>query len=344
MTDTAETRTRLEEFFRRRSANQGEVRVTRYEPITGGYSRLMARVWVEDDSGSRGYIVRSDPPPGVSILDTDRAAEWAILSSLHRSGKIPMPAPLWFDEKGEELGSPSIVIEMVEGESLVSMSRGRDDSEYPRFGQRLAETAATIPSCGLEHLPPELEVPESWDDYIDARIQYWVDAERANVDRDPFMRLIASYLRAHRPPPIPLSLVHGDFQIANVLVQPDDTYLVVDWELAHVGDPREDLGWCSLASVTQPPDLIAPDEDAFYARYRELTGFTEEQVNPATTDYFLLLASSTVFVSVIEQMARLTKGEEAGMTVTYMSNAVAGMHDVFMRTLKRHAARSGAES
>ncbi len=318
--------------------------MTRYEPITGGYSRLMARVWIEDDDGSHGYIVRSDPPPGHSILDTDRAAEWAVLSALHQGGQIPMPAPLWFDATGEELGSPSIVIEMVQGESLVSLARARDESEYAGLGLRLAEVAATLPSCDLAVLPPSMEVPSSWDDYIDARIQYWVDAERANTDRDPFMRLIASYLRAHRPPPLPLRLVHGDFQIANVLVQPDDTYLLVDWELAHVGDPREDLGWCSLASVTQPPDLIAPDEDAFYARYRELTGFSQEQVNPATTDYFLLLSSSTVFVSVIEQLSRLTRGEEAGMTLIYMSNAVAGMHDVFMRTLKRHAARIGAAS
>jgi hypothetical protein len=138
--------------------------------------------------------------------------------------------------------------------------------------------------------------------------------------------------------------VHGDFQIANVLVRPDGSFLLVDWELAHIGDPREDIGWCALASVTQPPDLINPDADAFYGRYRELTGFSEEQVNPATTDYFLLLASSTVFVSVIEQLARLTRGEEAGMTVTYMSNAVAGMHDVFLRTLRRHAERIGAAS
>ena len=72
--------------------------------------------------------------------------------------------------------------------------------------------------------------------------------------------------------------------------------VIVDWELAHIGDPREDLGWCMMASVTQPPDVVGADEEAFYQRYREISGLNEEQVNPATTDYFLLLASSTVFV------------------------------------------------
>ena len=67
-----------------------------------------------------GYIVRQDPPPGQAIIDTDRATEWEVLSTLHQSGRIPMPAPLWFDPTGEELGSPGIVIEMFDGEALVS--------------------------------------------------------------------------------------------------------------------------------------------------------------------------------------------------------------------------------
>ena len=58
----------------------------------------------------------------------------------------------------------------------------------------------------LEAAPACLEVPASWDDYIDARIQYWVDAEQRHTDRDPFMRLIAAYLKANRPPPVPLGL------------------------------------------------------------------------------------------------------------------------------------------
>ena len=96
-----------------------------------------------------------------------------------------------------------------------------------------------------------------------------------------------------------------------------------------------------LASVTVPPDLIGADEDAFYSRYRELTGLTEEQVNPATIDYFLLLSASTVFVGVLEQLASLSKGETTGVTVAYMSPAVAGMHDVFLRAMNRHAAATG---
>ncbi len=341
MTDTTDLQARLEAFFKQRSDDPDRVRIVDYQLITGGYSRQMSRVWVEDGGKTRGYIVRQDPPPGQAIIDTDRATEWEVLTTLHRSGKIPMPAPLWFDPTGEELGSPGIVIDMVDGEALISATRRCDPSEHPKYAHRLAEVGGALAAFPLAEAPACLEVPASWDDYIDARIQYWVDAERRHVDRDPFMRLIAAYLRKHRPPPVPLGLVHGDFQIANVLLGSDHHDFLIDWELAHIGDPREDLGWCMMASVTQPPDLIGADEEAFYQRYREISGLSEEQVNPATTDYFLLLASATVFVSVLEQLATLANGQPAGITLAYMSPAVAGMHDVFLRALKRHSAASG---
>jgi aminoglycoside phosphotransferase (APT) family kinase protein len=343
MTDVA-TRERLEQFFRTRSKNPDTVAVIRYEPIIGGWSRLMARCWVEDNGEQRGYIVRSDPPPGVSIIDTDRAAEWSVLSTLNRIGKVPLPQPLWFDETGAELGSPSIVIEMVDAQSLISVARAADKSELAGYGRKLAELAGRLPLVSADDLGGCLAAPDSWDEYIDSRIQYWIDAERANPDRVPLMRLIAAHLKAQRPAPVPLGLVHGDFQTSNVLVQPDGMFLLVDWELAHVGDPREDLGWCLLASTTQPPDLVLADEDAFYDTYRNVSGYTEEQANPATTDYFLLIAAVTVYVGVIEQLAAVSRGEPTSMTVTYMTNAVAGMHNVLLNTLKRHAQATGGRS
>ena len=340
MTDIADPRTRLTEFFRTRSDDPG-AKVVEFQPITGGYSRQMSRVWVEEHGQRHGYIVRQDPPPGQAIIETDRATEWDVLSTLHATGKIPMPAPRWFDPTGEELGSPGIVIDMFDGDALISASRKCDPREVGAFAPRLAEVGAALASFPIEEAPSSLEVPASWEDYIEARIQYWVDAERKHTDRDPFMRLIASYLRSNQPPPVPLGLVHGDFQIANVLMGKDGNDVLVDWELTHIGDPREDLGWCMMASVTQPPDVIGADEAAFYNRYRELTGLTEEQVNPATTDYFLLLASSTVFVGVLETLAAFDRGEITGIAVAYMSPAVAGMHDVFYRALKRHAKATG---
>ena len=93
MADTAEHISRLEAFFQRRSDDPDSLKVVDYEVITGGYSRAMSKVFVEDSSGRRGYIIRADPPPGQAIIDTDRATEWSVLSTLYASGQVPMPVP-----------------------------------------------------------------------------------------------------------------------------------------------------------------------------------------------------------------------------------------------------------
>ncbi len=158
MTDTTDPQSRLEAFFRRRSDDPESVRVVGYELITGGYSRQMSKVWVEEGGEKRGYIVRQDPPPGQAIIDTDRATEWEVLSTLHQSGDIPMPAPLWFDATGEELGSPGIVIEMFDGEALISASRKCAENEIGQFAPRLAEVGGALAAFPLDKAP---RVPRS---------------------------------------------------------------------------------------------------------------------------------------------------------------------------------------
>ena len=59
----------------------------------------------------------------------------------------------------------------------------------------------------------------------------------------PALELGARWLDAHRPAPGPRVTVHGDFRLGNLLVGPDGLRGVLDWELAHAGDPAEDIGW-----------------------------------------------------------------------------------------------------
>jgi aminoglycoside phosphotransferase (APT) family kinase protein len=63
----------------------------------------------------------------------------------------------------------------------------------------------------------------------------------------PELELAASWLRAHAPTARTLALVHADFKPGNILVEGGRIVALPDWELAHLGDPIEDLGW-----VTQP--------------------------------------------------------------------------------------------
>jgi aminoglycoside phosphotransferase (APT) family kinase protein len=59
----------------------------------------------------------------------------------------------------------------------------------------------------------------------------------------PAFELGFTWLAAHRPAPSGHVVVHGDFRNGNLMVGPRGLRAVLDWELAHRGDPLEDLGW-----------------------------------------------------------------------------------------------------
>ena len=59
----------------------------------------------------------------------------------------------------------------------------------------------------------------------------------------PAFELALRWLHDHEPPHRPPPVVHGDFRIGNLLVDETGLRAVLDWELSHLGDPLEDLGW-----------------------------------------------------------------------------------------------------
>jgi aminoglycoside phosphotransferase (APT) family kinase protein len=66
---------------------------------------------------------------------------------------------------------------------------------------------------------------------------------RATAWPRPVFELAFRWLADHCPAPREMKLVHGDFRNGNLLIGPEGVRAVLDWEIAHVGDPMEDLGW-----------------------------------------------------------------------------------------------------
>jgi aminoglycoside phosphotransferase (APT) family kinase protein len=144
------------------------------------------------------------------------------------------------------------------------------------------------------------------------------------------MRYVGAWLDANRPPPMGLVLCHGDFQASNILVDPGGDFQVIDWEYAHVGDPREDLGWYVLYSKSSPPSLYDPDPEAFLARYRERTGTDELRVNQATVGYFAVVAAARVFGQMMQAFSHMYEGSSASLMTAYNLNAAAIGHLNFL--------------
>ena len=82
----------------------------------------------------------------------------------------------------------------------------------------------------------------------------------------PTFELAFRWLDANRPPSVGTVVVHGDFRLGNVIVDDDGLRAVLDWELVHLGDPMEDLGWLCVKAWR----FGSPKPVAGVAGYEEL--------------------------------------------------------------------------
>jgi aminoglycoside phosphotransferase (APT) family kinase protein len=120
------------------------------------------------------------------------------------------------------------------------------NDEFSEARARLAGQCGTalagIHQIALETLP---DLPKS--DGL-AQVAQYEDIYRSYDTPRPIFELAISWLKANAPATKEFVLVHGDFRLGNLMVDEEGLAAVLDWELAHLGDPREDLAWICVNS------------------------------------------------------------------------------------------------
>jgi aminoglycoside phosphotransferase (APT) family kinase protein len=307
--------------------------VTAFRPISGGYSRLSALGDVRwGDGTEETFVLRADPPPDTGVFDSDRDDECRLLRSLH--GKLPVHTPCtrWYDASGEFFGAKTLIVDFFAGRPLPEVVAAEGIGPATDI---FIDTIAAVHTAPLDVLPAELPRPVDWDSYVDELLALLSGIDSLVADSAPALHYVAAQLRAHRPPPMPLTVVHGDCQPANVLVPTDGPVLMIDWEFGRVGDPREDLGYYSHLPV--PPNLYEAGPDGFLAKYRAKTGATEEQVNHNTVSYFYVLGMARLLGQMFNAADALHQGHPRGVMNTYMINGTAATTKAFIDVVKQLA-------
>ena len=314
-------------------ASDRQPAVTSFRPISGGYSRLSALGDVRwGDGTDETFVLRADPPPDTGVFDSDRDEEWRLLQALHGHLRVHTPAPRWYDGTGEFFGAKTLIVDFFPSRPLPEVVAA--DGIAPAT-EIFIDAITAVHATPLDVLPAEMPRPTDWDTYIDELVDLLAGIDANVADKCPQLHYVAAQLRAHRPPPMPLTLVHGDCQPANVLVPADGPVLMIDWEFARVGDPREDLGYYSHLPV--PPNLYEADPDGFLARYREKTGATEEQVNHNTVSYFYVLGMARLLAQMFNAADALHQGRPRGVMNTYMINGTAATTKAFLAVAQQLA-------
>ena len=226
----------------------GEVRIEGLRRLPGGASRetwsLDACAVAEGRETRLPLVLRRDPGP--TTIESDRRLEFELLRVLREEGVL-VPRVYWLGDETETLGSRFFLMERVEGETLAR--RLLRDAEYAEargaMTAQLAESLARIHRLdwrarGLDRLPQ----PTAEDAPALAEVERYESIFRAIApEPHPAFELAFRWLRRNLPPRAALALVHGDFRIGNVIFGPEGVRSILDWELSHIGDPIEDLGW-----------------------------------------------------------------------------------------------------
>jgi aminoglycoside phosphotransferase (APT) family kinase protein len=228
------------------------VTVSGLRRLAGGASR---EIWSVDASyeqnGTRvnlPLVLRRDPAAAVGAARHD---EFDLLRAAHAAG-VPVPKVYWLADDAETLGAPFFVMERVDGETIARRLL-RDDAyaEARRVmtGQLGRILAAIHRIDRATHQLAFLTEPPPREPPAKAELDRYEQIFRViSPDPHPTFELAIRWLRARLPAVDRRVVVHGDFRIGNVIFGPEGVRAVLDWELAHVGDPMEDLAWMCVRS------------------------------------------------------------------------------------------------
>jgi aminoglycoside phosphotransferase (APT) family kinase protein len=164
------------------------------------------------------------------------------------------------------LGAAYMITRVVPGETIARRILRDDEYEVSRTVLSRQMGAAL---AGVHRIPVDAFPELAGDDQLR---QYRELVELLAVPM-PAFELGLRWLEDHRPAPAGACVVHGDFRIGNLIVDGDGLAAVIDWELAHRGDPAEDLGWpCvrawrfggtkPVAGIGEYAELLAGYEEA----------------------------------------------------------------------------------
>lgn len=208
-------------------------------------------------------------------LETSLGPEFATIAALGDSG-VPVPPALWCDETGEWLGQGFFVTAFVAG--TATMRPLRADGVVPELRSvalELAQAAARLHRFDWQTAGLEALAPVAASDAALTQLSLWEDQfQRQRLEPHPAMVWAFEWLRAHAPSADRVSIVHGDLRFGNLLYDGGRLTAILDWEMTHLGDPTEDLGWAYRALWS--PERSLPFEE-FLAAYEHEAGWTVDR-------------------------------------------------------------------
>lgn len=230
-------------------------------------------------SGSVDYILRVGSPNG--LYAPYSALPQALSSQSLQGSSVPVPKVYWYSDDPVHLGAPFLICEKAEGVAVIPwasegtkpLEEGYWDSLAVQFVDALAgihnvdwcKQPIAAMANGITTQNAALKQVEEWEQNI----------ARWATRPFPLLQWATDWLKDNCPEAPKISIIHGDYRTGNFLESGGTITSILDWELAHLGDPHEDIGWLSLPMYTGGSGLLCRliEEEQFYHLYEQKAGF-----------------------------------------------------------------------
>ena len=275
-------------------------RITAAYRVPGGASR---EAWFVDVEGPGGAVrplflrySRRPTPPGGAFHDL--RTEAAVFAALHGTG-VTVPRTLGVHPVHE-----AMLAERVSGQTW--FQRIRDPDEQVRVAQDFIRNLAALHRLdpAALALPGLLPVKTARTHTLEELGKMRARATSSLAPVDPLVRISLDWLSRNVPDyEAPVVLVQGDTGPGNFLYEDGRVTAVLDWELAHLGDPMDDIAWLSLRTV-QDTFTHFPD------RLREYEQLSGHRVDATRVWYYRLFAETRLTTARPAQGPRVEHSDE----------------------------------
>jgi aminoglycoside phosphotransferase (APT) family kinase protein len=232
-----------------------------FEVIQGGRSNLTYTV---TDADGRRLILRRPPLHGVLESAHDMGREHRIMAAL-ADAAVPVPSCIGLETDPSVTGAPFYVMAFVDGvvvRDVATATSTLDEPTRAAASDDVADVLAALHAVDVDAVGlGDLARREG---YVERQLRRWHGQLASGATRElPVLEDVHRRLSAAVPDQGPASIVHGDYRLDNLILDPGTGRVaaVLDWELTTLGDPRADVGLLSVYWA-QPGDRTVPLPDA----------------------------------------------------------------------------------
>lgn len=300
-------RDKFERYMQGHALGGPALRITQAKQLAGGRSKQT--ILISQEGGRQlpaELVVRQDWSSAVT--GTSVVSEFKLLRRVWEAG-LKVPQPLLLEESAEVLGSPFLVVTRMSGGPQGDIFNPPPSEKLAlQLAEQLArlhtlpvaEFAALGVPCeayskeqlrtglqGFRGLQAQLGTPTQ----TIAIAIAWLDA---NIDRVDGAQ----------------ALLHNDLGCHNFLIEGETLTAILDWELAHIGNPAADLGYIRswIEKMTS--------WDTFMARYRSAGG---PAISEATLDFYTIWCGVRLYCLLLQARAGVAMGMVKDTEITYAS-------------------------